>query len=266
MNTNLIKKLKPLFLTLILASLASACCRSNDGGYGAGGGGGGYYDDDGTYYPDDGYNGGWDNGGYNNNNGGYNNDNNGGYGNNNGGWGNNNGGWGNNNGGSNNNGGGYGNNNGGWGNNNGGYGNNNGGYGNNNGGWNYSEETQTAQSSDEQRTIEKKKLLEQRAVELVERYQMKLESARKLTKLADQISRLSKANKLTVADQQDIADRALAVAGIQPQEVNDALGDIMNQRNERALDDLVVKAAKNLGMPSTAGIKEEILPKLGIRI
>lgn len=257
--------------------------------------------DDGTTYSGDGYGdiynnnnssggggGGWNNN--NNNGGGWNNNNNNG-----GGWNNNDnngGGWNNND----NNGGGWGNNDnngGGWGGNN----NNGGGSGNNNNnGWSVRNKgnyvrTVVGQAKSEFANLNKNIFagrvthsassksvdtdlqiaqvqqadFEARAEQIANRFQMELNSARQLTQLADKVEEMTRKSGLSSDDREAITESALGVAGISTDEVNQAIGKMLDEGNQKPIDALMNKAARNLGMPSSVGIREELLPALGIR-
>ena len=58
---------------------------------------------------------------------------------------------------------------------------------------------------------------------------------------------------------------ALIVAGISGDEVNKAYTAYFNG-DKSAVDGLVTQAAVNLGMPSDAGLRDQILPSLGINL
>jgi len=47
--------------------------------------------------------------------------------------------------------------------------------------------------------------------------------------------------------------------------VNDALAKMVQDGDQQAIDDLMNKAASNLGMSSSAGLRDQLLPALGIQ-
>ena len=110
-----------------------------------------------------------------------------------------------------------------------------------------------------------KRDLESRSQALAAQFTMSVESARQLTQLADKVQQLSTQSGLSLADRDAITNSALGVAGITVQEVNNAVADVVKNGNQESINSLMNKAAQNLGMPSTAGLREQLLPALGIR-
>ena len=49
-------------------------------------------------------------------------------------------------------------------------------------------------------------------------------------------------------------------------DVNKAIKARVVDGNEKALDQLLEKGAKNLGMPNSVGLRDQILPALGIKM
>jgi hypothetical protein len=90
-------------------------------------------------------------------------------------------------------------------------------------------------------------------------------AAMQLTQLADKFDKLSISGKMTDEDRAAIIDSTLGVAGISQADVNKALQAQMDGKKD-ALNDLLEKGAKNLGMPNSAGLRDQILPQLGIRL
>jgi len=116
------------------------------------------------------------------------------------------------------------------------------------------------------RSRQKNALLEDRSQQFAQAYQMNLESARQLVQLSDQMSALESQGKLTDDDRIALADSALAVAGISGEEVSQAMAKMMKDQDKAAVNALVEKAAVNLGMTSSAGLRDQILPALGLDI
>jgi len=108
--------------------------------------------------------------------------------------------------------------------------------------------------------------LDNRSKAFASQFQMNVESARQLTQLADRMSALETQGQMTDDDRMALADSALAVARISGKEVSTAVAKLMNHQDKTAVDALVTKAAVNLGMPSSAGLRDQILPSLGITL
>ena len=94
---------------------------------------------------------------------------------------------------------------------------------------------------------------------------MSVESARSLTQLSDRMNLLSTQRQLTADDHDALAHSALAVAGVDTPEVSKVVAAMANHDNS-AVDALIEKAAVNLGMPSSAGLRDQILPSFGVQI
>lgn len=105
----------------------------------------------------------------------------------------------------------------------------------------------------------------QRAQRFANEFQMDYGKALELTRLADQVQGLSNSAKMTDEDRQAISEKALAVAGISKDEVNQTIVRVVQDGDQTAVDNLMNKAASQLGMPSSAGLRDKILPALGIR-
>ena len=99
-----------------------------------------------------------------------------------------------------------------------------------------------------------------------QQFSMSVESARSLTQLSDRMNLLSTQGQLTADDRDALAHSALAVAGINDSAaVSNAVAKMANHDNS-AVNTLIDKAAINLGMPSSAGLRDQILPSFGIQI
>jgi hypothetical protein len=94
---------------------------------------------------------------------------------------------------------------------------------------------------------------------------MSFDSAVQLTKLADTVQSLSSQGAMTTEDRDAITQSALGVAGITTDQVNAAIANTING-DTKAMDDLIQQAAQNLGMPSSAGLRDQLLPALGINL
>ena len=118
-------------------------------------------------------------------------------------------------------------------------------------------DTDLQQAEVEQDTIES------RAGSIAEQFQMNYQSAVQLAALADHVQQLTSTNSLTADDREAIAGAALGIAGITSDEVNTATVKSL-KGDQTGVDDLVTKAALNLGMPSSANLRDKLLPSLGV--
>ena len=119
---------------------------------------------------------------------------------------------------------------------------------------------------DLQRAVLQSQQLEDRAQGLVSQFSMNIEAARQLTQIADKMSMLTnQQGGMTDADRASLTDEALAVAGISNDQVTQAYAAYF-KGDHSAVDNLIGQAATNLGMPSAVGLREQILPSLGINL
>jgi hypothetical protein len=116
-----------------------------------------------------------------------------------------------------------------------------------------------------QRGMAANAVLDAKAQVTATQFQMDFESARQLTQLADKMQMLQSAGQLTDADRGAIARSALAVAGVEESEVN-AASIAAAQGDKTAVNSVMTKAAANLGMPSSAMLRDQILPSLGVMV
>jgi hypothetical protein len=93
---------------------------------------------------------------------------------------------------------------------------------------------------------------------------MSFDSARQLAELADKMSSLTASGQVTEEDREAITHAALGVAGLSTDDVNKVLAQMIKDGNTKAVDDLMNKAASNLGMQSSAGLRDQLLPALGM--
>jgi hypothetical protein len=97
---------------------------------------------------------------------------------------------------------------------------------------------------------------------------MSVEAARQLTQISDRMQMLQAQggqNGMSDDDRVAVTNAALSVAGITNEQVTAAYAGFING-DSNAVNALLVQAATNLGMPSTAGLKEQLLPSLGINL
>jgi hypothetical protein len=136
----------------------------------------------------------------------------------------------------------------------------------------YSGGTSSGQSMDQgtadvnlQRGMAQNAQLDARASATAAQFQMSFESARQLTQLAARMNVLQQNGQLTDADREALARSALAVAGLEENEVTDAVAKAANG-DKAAIETVMEKGANNLGMKSTAVLKNQILPSLGVNV
>lgn len=110
-------------------------------------------------------------------------------------------------------------------------------------------------------------LMTAQAQTLVNRFAMSLSAATQLAELAGRIQAMANEGngQLTDADRQAITGSALSIVGVTSDQVNSAI------TAEQAGDDsqteaLLETAAKNLGMSSSATLRDQLLPALGLTL
>ena len=109
--------------------------------------------------------------------------------------------------------------------------------------------------------------LEDRALAVSQQFQMSLESARQLTQLSDRMNALTaNGQQMTDEDRAALSDAALSVAGITGDDANAAAAAMVKSGDKTVANSLVEKAASNLGMASSAALRDQILPSLGINL
>jgi hypothetical protein len=105
--------------------------------------------------------------------------------------------------------------------------------------------------------------LDSQAQSISGQFGMDFESARQLAQLADKMSTLSASGSVSEEDRETITHAALNIAGLSTDDVNAAIESTI-KGDSHAMDDLMNKAATNLGMSSSAGLRDQLLPTLGI--
>ena len=105
-----------------------------------------------------------------------------------------------------------------------------------------------------------------RAQSFANQFQMDFGKALQLIQLADKVHALTLRGELTTQERQTIIDGTLATTGIKSDEVNGAIAGMIQNGDQTAMNLLMDKAAKNLGMPSSAGLRDQLLPALGIHL
>jgi hypothetical protein len=107
--------------------------------------------------------------------------------------------------------------------------------------------------------------MQSRAQSLVSQFGMSFDKAVQVTALSDRMQQLQQSNgQMSADDQAQLLDAAYAVVGVNADAVRTAAANIMQNHDQSAANALVEQAAKNLGMPSSAALREQILPSLGI--
>jgi hypothetical protein len=128
----------------------------------------------------------------------------------------------------------------------------------------YSETTNTKDVNLQQSQIEQQSQ-NSRAQSLVSQFGMSFDKAVQVTALSDRMQMLQQSNGQMSADSQaQLLDSAYAVVGVSGDAVRAATVKIIQDHDPSAANALVEQAAKNLGMPSSAALRSQILPSLGI--
>ena len=120
--------------------------------------------------------------------------------------------------------------------------------------------------TDLQRAEAQQQILTDRAQNIADQFQMGYDKALELTKLADKVQSMTVQGQMTLADRNAVVNSAMGMAGVNTAEVNAAMQSVAQDGNQKALNALMDKAAANLGMSSSAGLRDQILPSLGIQL
>jgi len=102
-----------------------------------------------------------------------------------------------------------------------------------------------------------------RAQAIADKFSMDFGSAHQLAVLADRVQTLNAQGAVSADDEQGVIQAAMGIAGLSQDEINSAIAQSL-QGNESATNSLMEKAAQNLGMSSTATLRDQLLPALGI--
>ncbi len=105
-----------------------------------------------------------------------------------------------------------------------------------------------------------------RAQSVATQFQMNYDAAVQLTQLADKVQAMTANGSMSSEDREAITESALSVAGISSDDMNSAIATMIKDGNSDAVNALMDKAATNLGMPSSAALRNQILPALGINV
>lgn len=106
--------------------------------------------------------------------------------------------------------------------------------------------------------------LDSRATDVANEFNMNLDNAKQFVALADRVQAMTAAGKMTEADRDAVTASALSIAQINKDDVNNAITSMVRDGNQDAINQLMDKAATNLGMPSSASLRDRLLPALGI--
>lgn len=90
-------------------------------------------------------------------------------------------------------------------------------------------------------------------------FDMSLDSATRLTQLANQVVAMKQQGQMTQADKDAVIQNTFGIAGVTSDEVNNAVAK-SQAGDDSALNDVMDKAAVGLGMPSGATMRDKILP------
>jgi len=105
--------------------------------------------------------------------------------------------------------------------------------------------------------------LNNRAQAIATKFDMDFGSAHQLAVLADRVQTLTAQGAVSADDEQGVIQAAIGIAGLSQDEINSAIVQSL-QGNESATNSLMEKAAQNLGMSSTATLRDQLLPALGL--
>ncbi len=109
------------------------------------------------------------------------------------------------------------------------------------------------------------KSVDNRAQALVSQFGMSFQDAQTFTRLSDRLQALNTSGQASDDQRTQLADQALATAGISDAEARDAMTAKIRDNDDSKLNALIEKGASNLGM-SSAAIRQQILPQLGLSV
>jgi hypothetical protein len=105
-----------------------------------------------------------------------------------------------------------------------------------------------------------------RVTNLTNQFGMSYSAATQLAQLADQVQQMTaNSQELTTDDRNAITATALNIANITTDEVSDAFTKSM-QGDQTATEALLQRAAIQLGMKSSADVRTQLLPALGVQL
>jgi hypothetical protein len=104
-----------------------------------------------------------------------------------------------------------------------------------------------------------------RAQQISNQFQMSTQASIQLVQLSDRVKQMTKQGQMTTEDRDAVTKAGLTIAGVTPDQVNDAIQRSMNG-DTGAADALLDKASQNLGMPSSAALRDKLLPALGYNL
>ena len=105
-----------------------------------------------------------------------------------------------------------------------------------------------------------------RAQAMANEFQMSYDSAVKLTQLSDSIQAATVQGNMTAEDREAFVNSAMKIGGITADEVRNAITQKVVNNDSSQVQALADKIAANLGMPSSAGVTEKLLPAYGLNL
>jgi hypothetical protein len=135
------------------------------------------------------------------------------------------------------------------------------------GGYEYADSKTTGASKDTdlQKANAQKADVTARAQTIANRFQMSVQASVQLVQLSDRVKQMSTVGAMSDSDRVAVTNAGLAVAGVTPDQVNQAIQKGLNG-DDSAAEAMLSKAAKNLGMPSASNLRDQLLPALGVTI
>jgi hypothetical protein len=119
---------------------------------------------------------------------------------------------------------------------------------------------------DLQRADAQEQDLNARATSVAAQFQMSLTSAVQLTELSDQITEMTNSGQqMTDEDRAAVTNAALEIAGITNDDITTATAQSLSG-NASAVNDLLTKAALNMGMSSVTVLRDQLLPAVGVNL
>jgi hypothetical protein len=125
--------------------------------------------------------------------------------------------------------------------------------------------TGSSKDTDLQKADVQKMNVTARAEGIANRFQMSLQASVQLVQLSDRVKLMGAQGAMSASDRAAVTNAGLAIAGVTPAQVNQAIQKGLNG-DDSAAEAVLSKAAQNLGMPSAANLRDQLLPALGVQI
>ena len=125
--------------------------------------------------------------------------------------------------------------------------------------------TTSTKDTDLQKSNVQKADQNSRAQLIANHFQMSFNSALQLAQLSDRVKAMVAQNQMTSSDRAAVANSALKIAGLTPDQVNAAIAKSA-KGDDTASEQLLSKAAQNLEMPSASNLRDQLLPALGFSL